>query len=290
MDPENKTGNIEVQTFAEDMAKEIEGAQGGFIKKIIHEQEANEEKKKDSSIKTKKNQIFVYVGLGLLIFSVGAIVFLFLNAKKIVTLEVAPQYTPIIFSDKNVFLPIDELDKDRISVTIAGEASATNVKVDGVEVIYPTINKKVIGLREFVKLIKADFLTKDNLFFQDNFLLGAVKSGTEPLFLTGGDLFMLMKVHSIPDVFLDMKKWENKMFTDLHNLWNISITSGNAYLLTKNFEDGIVQNKNARVLYDNEGKIVLMYVFVTDNSIVITDTEKTIKEVILRLSASKLKK
>lgn len=290
MENESDTKNIEVQTFADDMAKEIEGAQGGFIKKIIHEQEANEEKKKDSSIKTKKNQIFVYVGLGLLIFSIAAIVFLFLNAKKIVTLDVVPQYTPILFSDKNVFLPIDELDKDRISTTIASEVSAANVKIDGVEAIYLTINKKVVGFREFIKLIKANFLIKDNIFFENDFLIGAVKNETEPALSVGGNLFILMKVHSIPDVFLDMKNWENKMFSDLHNLWNIPITPDNAYLFTKDFEDGIVQNKNARILYDKEGKIVLMYVFIADDSIVITNTEKTIKEVILRLASSKLKK
>jgi len=80
------------------------------------------------------------------------------------------------------------------------------------------------------------------------------------------------------------------MFYDLHGFFGIGITSETNYLLTKNFEDGIVENKNARILYDNEGKIILMYVFADDTSVVITDTQETVHEIMLRLASGQIKK
>lgn len=104
------------------------------------------------------------------------------------------------------------------------------------------------------------------------------------------DLFMLLRVRSFQDVFPTMKSWENKMFLDLHSFFGVDISVDTNYLLTKDFEDGIVQNKNARILYDKEFNIVLMYVYVDDNSVIITNTEDAVREIIKRLAASKVRK
>lgn len=109
-------------------------------------------------------------------------------------------------------------------------------------------------------------------------------------FPVGTDLFILLKVNSFADVFNQMRIWENKMFTDLHDFFGVDISIDTSYLLTKDFVDGVIQNKNARILYDNTGKIVMMYVYIDDSSVVITNNEETTREVILRVNSSKIKK
>jgi len=109
-------------------------------------------------------------------------------------------------------------------------------------------------------------------------------------FPTGTDLFILLKVNSFADVFNQMRIWENKMFTDLHDFFGVDISIDTSYLLTKDFVDGVIQNKNARILYDNTGKIVMMYVYIDDSSVVIANNEETTREVILRVNSSKIKK
>ena len=90
------------------------------------------------------------------------------------------------------------------------------------------------------------------------------------------------------------------MFSDLHGFFGVDISPETNYLLTKNFDDGIVGNKNARVLYrtseEGEGsapsplpavnKIVVMYVFADETSVVIANTDKAAREVMLRLAGS----
>lgn len=104
------------------------------------------------------------------------------------------------------------------------------------------------------------------------------------------DLFILLQTRSFQDVFPVMQSWENKMFLDLHSFFGVDISADTNYLLTKDFEDGIVQNKNARILYDKDFNIVLMYVYIDDNSLVITNTEDAVREIIKRLAASKVRK
>jgi hypothetical protein len=104
------------------------------------------------------------------------------------------------------------------------------------------------------------------------------------------EFFILLKTRSFLDIFESMKNWENKMFYDLYGFFGIKISPDTKELLSKNFIDGRIANKNARVLYDQNGKIVLMYIFVDNNSVVITDSEEATAEIILRLASSQISK
>lgn len=101
---------------------------------------------------------------------------------------------------------------------------------------------------------------------------------------------MLIKVRSMLDAFGSMRAWEEKMFSDLHGFFGITVETANKYLLTKPFDDVVIENKNARVLYDNEGNTVFLYVFADDASIVITDGREAVEELILRLGSSRIRK
>ena len=123
-----------------------------------------------------------------------------------------------------------------------------------------------------------------NTFVSDNFLMGIFNGGE------GKDLFILLKTRSFVDIFPDLKSWENKMFSDLHGFFGVDINIDTNYLLTKDFEDGVANNKNARILYDKDGKIVLEYVFANDTSLIITNSDRAVQEVMLRLVSGQIKK
>ncbi len=104
------------------------------------------------------------------------------------------------------------------------------------------------------------------------------------------DLFILLRTSSFASSFEQIKSWENKMFLDLHGFFGYDVSLFTNYLLTKDFKDGFIENKNARILYDDTGKIVMMYVYIDDNFVVITNTEQAVREAILRVNSSKIKK
>ena len=289
MEPEKETKNKVIQTYAEDMAKVIEDDKTGLIKKVIHEQEEQEIKKRNLSPDSKKNKFFIFASL-LFILTGFSILFYFMLSREVPSVPIERQFIPLIFNDKSTFIEVQDLTRENIIQSILNGVNATKVKLGGVEGIYLTYNKKVVGLREFIKLIKANFQPKDDVLIYDNFLMGVVNTESEVASETSKDFFILLKARSTDDIFDAMRVWEKKMFSDLRGFFGVDLTLTTKNLLTANFEDGIVENKNARVLYNSDKDIVMMYVFANDTSVIITNTKKTAREIMLRLSLSQIKK
>jgi len=227
--------------------------------------------------------VLVFSALAILIFLV------FFNENDILGPTIQ-QNTSIIFANQTNFKAIDGFSKEKIAETIFNQTNNTKVKMGEIEGIYLTENEQVVGFRRFVSLIKGNIILDKTDFINDNFLLGVFKSGLNPISPDVGDLFILLKIRSMADTFPVIRDWESKMLYDLYGFFGVNITPETNYLFTKNFEDGIVNNKNARILKDNDGKIVLMYVFINDLSIIITNSELATKEVILRFASSQIKK
>src|SRR3989344_3345028 len=275
------------QTYAEDMAKVIEDDKSGLIKKIIHGEEEHEQEKLNMSPESKKNKFFMFTGLLLISIGLVTLLFFFLN-REIETVPVMKQFTPLIFNDKSAFIEVMDFKKEEIIQSVLNEINKTEWKNGGVVGIYLTEDKKIENFRRFMTLIKGNFqsqvdMSVDDVFVSDNFLIGAVNTDAK-------DFFILLKVRSITDVFNSLHAWEEKMFSDLSGFFGVDISSETKYLLTANFEDGIIQNKNARILYDQNKKIIMMYVFADDDSVIITDSENATREIMLRLASSQIKK
>ncbi len=283
MDKDKEIKNRIIQTYAEDMAKVIEEDQTGLVKKVIHGEEEHEQEQKNLSPQSKKNQVFMFLGLLFILVGLTTLYYFFLG-REVPTVPVEEQFVPLIFNDSSTSIEVSGFTKDEIAQAVYNAVNGTLVKKGGVEGIYLILNKRDIGLREFVTLIKGNFVPGGNkLFVQDNFLMGVVNAEAK-------DFFILLKVRSTADIFGSLRNWEGKMFFDLQKFFGVNVSTETKYLLTKNFEDGIIQNKNARILYDQEGKIVMMYIFADDNSVVITDNENATREIMLRLASSRVKK
>ena len=122
----------------------------------------------------------------------------------------------------------------------------------------------------------------NTLLVNDNFLMGVVNNESK-------NFFILLKVRSSTYIFNELRAWEGKMFSDLYGFFGLNISADTGYLLTKDFQDGIIDNKNARVLLGKDNQSFLMYVFADDNSIIITNSQNTAHEIMLRLSSSQKK-
>lgn len=290
MEQKNKTQNKIVETYAEDVAKIIEEDRSGLIKKIIHEEAQHEIVKKNLSPQSKKNRFFMFVGLLFIVFGFLTLYYLISN-RQAPTIPIEEQFIPIIFNDKSVFLEVKDMQKEEIAQSVLNKVTATEVKEGGVEGIYLIRNKKIIGLREFLSSIKSNFVISDNAFLvRDDFLMGVINSGTQPASSAGKDFFILIKVRSTGDIFESLRAWENKMFFDIYGFFGMSLSPETRPLLTADFEDGIIQNRNARILYDGNKKIVMMYVLADENSVIIANTESAVREIMLRLASSRVQK
>jgi hypothetical protein len=268
-----------VQTYAGDMAQAIGGEQGGLIKKIIHEEEVKQEE--HSNPEQIKNKIFMAAGILLLVLALGTVVYLSMNRKEIGTVPVAT-FTTMIFTDKSASIDATGLTKDQLAQALWAEIDASEVKYGGIEEVTLTLNSRGVGLRGFITILKGALVLSGPQLVDDNFLLGFYTwEARSP--------FILIKVRSIPDIFNSMRSWEAKMFYDLHGIFGTDINADTNDLLTKSFEDTIVENKNARILYGAGGEVILVYVYLDDSHIIIANDLVAVHEVATRLAGSRIK-
>ncbi len=237
--------NVTVETYAEDMATILGNDTEGLVKKIIHGEEEHEEEKKNLSPESKKNKMFMFGSIALLVIALLTLSF-FLLKNNANTVPVEKQFTPIIFTDQSRSIEVPGLKKDEIGQAVLKEVNTTTVKSGGLEGIYLTEAKKPIGLRRFILLTNFSFVPDaDPLLVSDNFLMGVVKSQPNLSAIPSNGFFILLKVRHTSDVFSAMRAWENKMLSDLHGFLGINLEADTSLLFKKDFEDGIIERPHS---------------------------------------------
>jgi hypothetical protein len=289
MESENKKKNVVVETFAQDMAEVLKDDREGLVKKIIHGVEEEEAAKRNASPVSKQNKRFLATSVAFLVIGFGLLTYFALN-QEVKTVPVEDQFIPFIFNDKISYVEVGGFKKDEIAHTVRNTINNTAVKPRGVEGVYPIVNSNFVNMREFFSLFKSTFAPpKEEIIVSDRFMMGIVNVGeAEASGETRPGFFMILKARSVPDIFPAMRAWEPEMFFDLHGFLGYKLSSDTAYLLNKDFTDGLVENKNARFLYDKDDNVVLMYIYADDTSVVITDSEEAVDELVLRLSSGEV--
>ncbi|MEX2052341.1 MAG: hypothetical protein WD991_01420 [Candidatus Paceibacterota bacterium] len=283
MDKENEVKHLAVETYAEDMAQVIQDDREGLVKKIIHEQEQREAERKNFSPESKKNKFYMFLSI-VLVFSALGILFFSILKNETTSVEIQDQFVPFLPSEKSFFIEVAAFDKTEIASSIRNELARSDLRQGGVEGIYLTKNKTAImGLREFISIFEMSFVPGDPALISDSFLIGITN-------IEQKELFFLFKVRSMLDIFGPMRAWEREIFPELYDLFGFELNSENNYLLYKEWQDGVIENKNARILTESGGNIVMMYVFADDASVVILSGRNGAKEVMLRLQQSQIKK
>ena len=136
----------------------------------------------------------------------------------------------------------------------------------------------------FLTLIKATIPEALTRSLPDKYLLGKYSNLNSVDEQNKSAMFLIFQISDYPQAYRSMLDWEKTMLRDLYTLFNIGIiTPDDDNLFEKSWKDVIVNNKDARVLYRDNGEAVLYYVFVNKNNLVITSNLEALKEVISRL-------
>lgn len=272
-----------VKTYAEDMASAMDHVTPRDIKNIIQQEEESLKIEENISPQSTQNKTLMIISVVLILAALAGVFFAFFIQQKKETVEVKKQSSHILFVDKNIFLDIDGLTKNQVIQSIVNESINTTIRTGDVESIYLLENNNVIGWKRFLELtgIQTPQEILDNT--EDDFMIGVHKETTN-------SIFFLLKVKSFTDIFPGMKLWETSIFESLHSFFGKDINIDTKYLLTKDFENNVVLNKNSRILKDNTGATVLEYIFAEENAVVIISNEETANEIMLRLAANRLAK
>lgn len=281
---EKKEDKPLVHTFAQDLVQVAESGTPGSIKDIIDAEENKEIEELNLSPKSSKNQMYLIFGFLLLALG-GLVVYYFTSFLMQKDYPVNQNITEREFlsMDKNKQIEIADLYKTEIYKKVFSESDQFYLNQGEMARFEITENNSIVKLPRLVDLIESSLTLPADTPIGSNFIFGAFKNEKN-------EQFFILQTKSTNEAFPTLRSWENKMFFDLALFFGIETNQENKYLLTKNFEDGIVENKNARVLLDEFGSTVFMYVFVSDNIVVFTKDGSVVEEIIDRLAQANLRK
>lgn len=280
----SNSGNIKVlRTYTSDMAEAVRDNEASIIKIALAEKEKRErEKIYKEADGTKSSKIFYILG-GILLIIIGVAGSSFLISKK----EKVP--SPIVNSietfipvDLSVFVDVTGINNPNEIIAKINQQSETSSGLVQAFFITKTTNEISENLKT------NDFFSSLNISAPGSF----VRSLTEKYLLGQYDnqnstiqknsFFLIFETGNYDQTYASLLSWENNMLNDLSIFFNPT-NQGVGSVSKNSWKDIFVNNKDARVLYNENGQALLYYGFVKNN-FVITDNIEVFKAIINRLT------
>lgn len=277
-----------LRTYTSDMADAVRANEISVIKIALAEKEKREQEEIYKKAEgTNVSKTFWIIGGIILI--VGAIIGSYFLIQKKKSNE-TPQ--PIV-TKIDTFILYDSQSKiDITNIVSTGDLMGvikknTQINKGGVEALFLTKNVNNISTdltsKNFLSLIKATAPGTLIRSLSDKYLLGIFNNTKEPNENGKPAMFLVFQTSDYALTYASMLDWEKTMLRDLFILFDINITDSNSSLFEQPWKDIIVNNKDARVLYGENGEGILYYLFVNKNNFVITDNIEALKEVTSRI-------
>lgn len=141
-------------------------------------------------------------------------------------------------------------------------------------------NPDLLSVENFLRILESNAPSSLVRSFNPIFMFGSL----------GGESvsnFIIIKLASFENAYAGMLEWEGNIASDIGPIFPSAERLKNVISLT-DFQDVTDKNKDARVLYDPEGKEVLLYSFLNNDILIITDNINTLHTIISRLTAESL--
>ena len=286
---ENKTQSSEkdlkvLRTYTSDMADAIRTNEMSVIKIALAEKDRREQEDLYKQAEgTNTSKIFLVIG-GIILIA-GAIwgsTFLIQKKKEMdipkVTMdniETFISYDSKLLIDTTLMKNVDDL-----FTAIKKETQDTGL----VEAIFLTkTNTALLTTNNFLSLINSTAPAALTRSLSDKYLFGRYSNPNADNINDKTATFLILYTNDYPLSYASMLEWEKTMLKDLYVLFNIKVPQINNSLFEKPWGDTVINNKDVRVIYGDDGRGILYYVFVNKNDLVITTSVEAMKEVISRL-------
>jgi len=292
--PVQKTSPI-IRTYKSDAEEIIKSDHISSINMAVAENKRMIERLKQNGEEIKKtntNKIIIIastilIAIGFLVFGISFL----LNKKTDTKTPIVIEIPKIITVDTEEKIDIDSIDLNRIKITIKERINQSATKLGQIKqfTLFENdgISDNIITSESFIKLLKLNIPNKLLRIARPEYLLGMHN-------FDGNQKFLILKTNSYDITFAEMLSWENYLWQDFKEVFELSTreTSLNEGVQSvgievKQFQDMIFSNKDCRVVKDTSGKIVFLYSIINPETVVITTSTNTLKEIINRINRMK---
>ncbi len=285
MDQEKIKSNGEdlkvLRTYTSDMADAIRENEASVIKIALAEKAKREEEniyKKAEGTKTSKI-FFVLGGVFLIVAAIVGSSFLISKKEKIPE-SIVKNTDTFILHDTYLFIDVTNINEP---VELFAKINQNSqVYTSGVRAIFLT--RTIEGVSEelttdnFISTLKINAPNALTRSLSSKYLFGQYKEKNSPDIATNN--FLIFETNNYNQAYASLLDWEKTMSKDLGILFSSDNKAEDSS--QKKWQDLIINNNDARVLYGQNGQAILYYTLI-NNKVIVTNTLETLKEIISRI-------
>jgi len=312
-----------IRTYQSDIADTIKNDNVSMIKVALSEKKRQERRGQlDNTLDDGKKNLYVVVGLAFAFLVIAGLIagYMYMQSQTTNRGDQVEQQKvqPLLFTETTSVLNIDQFELGDLFKIIERDKEAV-MELGDMKSIVLTVGSSTSERQ----LTSAEFFTIINSRAPDGLVraLGANYSLGVYAF-TPREMFAIFKVSSYDTAFAGMLEWEPSIESDIGDIFinkrdrvstslnNISSTqapntpqgdnlstTGDAtsgagspfgIFSQRRFVDKVLSNKDARVLVDTNGREAMLYTFIDKETLVIATSEKSLKEIIFRLTTGRI--
>jgi len=288
---EEQTNNKEIKvlrTYTSDMAEAIRDNEVSVIKIALAEKEKRENEESFKKAEgSKASKVFLVIGGIILIAAAIAGSYYLIQQKKEreTPLPIMNNVETFISYDSSSYLDTTKANNIFDLLKLINENDQNNSGL--IKAMFLTRSTQeepeILKATDFLSLINSSAPGALTRSLSGEYLLGKYSNPSAVNEKSRSATFLIFETNNYNQAYVSMLDWEKTMLKDLFILFNINIPESDTSFFEKVWKDVIINNKDARVLYGENGEGVLSYVFVNKNIFVITDSTEALKEIITRL-------
>lgn len=294
----NKNNLKTVRTYLSDMADTVRENEISVIKIALAEQNKNERENiyRQAEGTPLKKTLWIIGGLILIAVAIYGTYFVIQQKTKKDVPEQIITEGPIISFDEATSLDVTNIENLIEKINVARKELSTLNKSDAIKSI--SLSKDVSGVKEKLDIKEffsgIEFTGPSSLVrsLSPSYMVGTYTKGANVDALTTNTnprLFMIFQTENYEYAYAGMLEWEKTMAGDLFYLFELNTKENKLQLNERQWKDVIMNNKDVRILFNENNEPILYYVFVNKNNLVITDDPYAIKEITARLIIKNIK-
>lgn len=283
-----------LQTYSSDMADAVRENEMSVIKVALAEKAKQEREaafKKAEGTPVQKIML-VLGGIILIVGGLATAYFLYIKHQAVVkpVVSTTPIVVSLISTDTQVYLDASQAHTASDVAAIIKAPLSTSLNPRSVQGIYLTQPGATVATElPLSGLLSILNLSAPGTFIRsltDNYMLGSYQPADAT---QKPNLFVLLETKDYNQTYASMLAWEPTMLQDMAPIFGIDVSGDKSSLLSASFKDTLIDNNDARVLYDADGREILYYMFLNKTTFIIADNKETIREVSTRLRAKNTK-
>lgn len=266
-------------------------AENKKMREQIQAKPAEEEAKPAAEGEYSKNKIIIFISLILMVVGVAAIGFVYFTSTSSNKTAITQELPSLITTEYKDELNISTIAKNNFRSALGSKLNDFQIPANNFYNTYLTTGsgtaRRLISTNEFVSAVGfriPDIIRRTLL---PDFMVG--------VYSMGGNLpFVILKTSYFENAFAGMLEWEPDMEKDFQVIFRLpgyesanELSSTLAPTVVKKFTDGVIINKDVRIMRDDKGEMMLLYSIIDKETIIITVNDIAFKEIVNRLNKEK---